>query len=806
MLDTTFNTSGTRAASRLCALLALIIGAVGLAGWIFEIPALQRLHASLVTMKANTAMALMLVSISLLLQQDEKSIGVKERLAQGLAALVALLGTLTLAEILFGWDLGIDQCWFHESLASAGPSFPGRMGVASAVVFIFLGIALMFLDTRLAGKYWASKLAVAAAVATMLVFLYYFFGVERGESVSKYVTIALHTTVAFYALCVGILFVRPNRGVMRALLSPSVGSVVARRMLPPAFVLPILLGWLFISGENAGLYGPGFGTAVFVLLIIMCFTGLIGWTVIEINRQETERHHAEAESRAAAAAQARLAAIVMSCNDAVLSKSLEGIITSWNPGAERIFGYTAEEMIGQPVMRLIPPELTDEESQILARLKAGKPIDHYQTERVTKDGKRLPVSLTISPIYDPMGKVIGASKIVRDITELKQAEEALREAKKRAEAASQAKDDFLAALSHELRTPLTPVLMVATALENDATLPEETLGQIAVLRRNIELEARLIDDLLDLTRISHGKLTIAPVVADVHEVLHHAGEVVRSDSLVQELSIVFHPDAVRHHARADPTRLQQVFWNLLKNAVKFTPPGGKITVNTSNDESGRIIVSVVDTGMGIGSGALPHIFTAFEQGAATGQHRFGGLGLGLAISQAIVTAHGGKIHAESEGLGLGATFTVVLDTVEPPVASTPNQPKSASPVRALRLLVVEDHETTRTVLTQLLTRRGHQVTPAANVHEALAAYGAAIFDVVISDLGLPDGSGLDLMREIQRQRPVPAIALSGYGMDGDLRRTQEAGFNAHLVKPVKIDQLRRLIEQVALGTATETAT
>lgn len=377
--------------------------------------------------------------------------------------------------------------------------------------------------------------------------------------------------------------------------------------------------------------------------------------------------------------------------------------------------------------------------------------------------------------------------------------EALKLSAEEAQSASRAKDDFLAALSHELRTPLTPVLMTAVELETEPSLPAEVREQIAMMRRNIELEARLIDDLLDITRISRGKLTIAPVSADIHQLLRHTGEIVRSDGLGKQVHLGYSFEAARHHSFADPTRVQQVFWNLIKNALKFTPAGGSVTVRTRNDESGRIVISVEDTGVGISAAALPHIFRAFEQGDAAGQHRYGGLGLGLAISQAIVEAHGGSIRAESAGSGRGATFTVTLVTSDEGATASRTQSAPAGASRALRLLIVDDHEATRTVLSRLLTRSGYQVTLAASMQEALKAFGTAQFDVVISDLGLPDGSGLDLMREVLRQRPVAGIALSGYGMEEDLRQTRQAGFFAHLIKPVNIEQLRNLLLQLPVA-------
>lgn len=374
--------------------------------------------------------------------------------------------------------------------------------------------------------------------------------------------------------------------------------------------------------------------------------------------------------------------------------------------------------------------------------------------------------------------------------------EALRQSAEEAQAANRAKDDFLAALSHELRTPLTPVLMAATALETDLSLADEVREQLAMMRRNIELEARLIDDLLDITRISRGKLTIAPVPADIHQLLRHTAEIVHSEGMDKRVSLHFVLEADRHHALADPTRLQQVFWNLIKNALKFTAAGGSVTVRTCNDQAGQIAISVADTGIGISSTALPHIFRAFEQGDIAGQHRYGGLGLGLAISHAVVEAHQGTIRAESLGVGHGATFTVTLATTDEIALPAGGASEPPANSRTLRLLIVDDHEPTRTVLSRLLTRSGHHVSATASIQEAREAFAAELFDVVISDLGLPDGSGLDLMRELKQQRPIAGIALSGYGMEDDLRQTRDAGFFAHLVKPVNIEQLRQLLLQI----------
>ncbi|HEX4084017.1 MAG TPA: response regulator [Chthoniobacteraceae bacterium] len=407
-------------------------------------------------------------------------------------------------------------------------------------------------------------------------------------------------------------------------------------------------------------------------------------------------------------------------------------------------------------------------------------------------------------IFKPIEPHILRSKV--DVFfELAKQRDALKVVAEEAQAANRAKDYFLAALSHELRTPLTPVLMTASELEDDATLAPEIRQRLAMIRRNVELEARLIDDLLDITRVIRGKLTIAPVAEDIHQFLLAAAEIVRSDNAGKGVEIHFALDAERHHAAVDPIRIQQVFWNLIRNALKFTPAGGSVTLRTGNDGKGSIIVTVEDNGVGISAESLPQIFDAFNQGDVAGQHRYGGLGLGLAISRAIIEAHSGEISAASEGKDKGAVFTVKLASVDAESPPCGDHAKESLVPKKLRLLVVEDHEATRSVLARLLARDGHDVTLTATVHDAIAEFAAHRFDAVISDLGLPDGSGLDLMRTMQRQRKVAAIALSGFGMEEDILKAKDAGFSAHLIKPVNINDVRRLIAELGASMNTPAA-
>jgi PAS domain S-box-containing protein len=493
----------------------------------------------------------------------------------------------------------------------------------------------------------------------------------------------------------------------------------------------------------------------------------------------------------------RLAAIVDSSDDAIVGKDLNSIVTSWNAGAERIFGYSASEMIGTSIMRLIPPGHQAEEEQILSQIRRGQRVDPIETVRVGKDGRLLDVSITVSPIKDAAGNVIGASKVGRDITERKRAEERLQAAKIAAERANQAKDDFLAVLSHELRTPLTPALAAASYLAEHEELPPNLREEVTAIRRNVQFEARLIDDLLDLTRITRGKLELHPETVDAHRLLHNALTIVHEDVARKELEVTTDLGAHDHHISADPIRIQQVFWNLLNNAVKFTPQGGQITIRTSNEE-GRFVFAITDTGIGIEAEHQTRIFRAFEQGEVSIIRQFGGLGLGLTISQTLLRLHGGTISVQSDGKNQGTSFRVTLDVLhEPIVAPTKATNGDFSIARSLRLLLVDDHADTRRILSRLLGKCGHEVSTADSGQSALKLMQAKRFDALISDIGLPDSSGYELVREAKRRQPMQGIALSGFGMEEDVRRSLEAGFDYHLTKPVEFQELRGLLQKIA---------
>jgi signal transduction histidine kinase/ActR/RegA family two-component response regulator len=394
-------------------------------------------------------------------------------------------------------------------------------------------------------------------------------------------------------------------------------------------------------------------------------------------------------------------------------------------------------------------------------------------------------------------QVMTMLELRRSNRELVQTQTELTSALTAATDANAAKDEFLAKLSHELRTPLMPVVMSVGALLEMPDLAEEMREDLAMVLRNVKLETRLIDDLLDVTRIAHGKLELTLQECDLHEVARDAMRVCLPALEEKEIALAVEFEATQHTILGDPARLQQVFWNLLTNAAKFTPEGGTVGIRSHNEESDgelECVVELSDTGRGIETELIEGLFDAFEQGGRGVTRRYGGLGLGLAICKGVIDLHGGRISARSDGVGAGTTFTVALATVPPQKVESPAPAENpASAASAMRILLVEDHEPTAAVLCRLLRRSGHSIKHAPTLAEARRLASLAEFDLVMSDLGLPDGTGLDLMQELRATYGLSGIALSGYGMDADLVRSRKAGFVAHLTKPVDIAHLRRTL-------------
>ena len=474
--------------------------------------------------------------------------------------------------------------------------------------------------------------------------------------------------------------------------------------------------------------------------------------------------------------------------EGAVTVAADGLILYCNQKFADMVGAPLEGVISSVIRTYLSAESWERISAVVIGVESV--VKHESILR-GQSGEEIPVNFTASKLSLSDQDVI--CLVVTDLT-LQKVDEELRLAKEVAERANLAKDGFLATLSHELRTPLTPALMAVSALQQDPTLSSRVRTDLAMIRRNILLETRLIDDLLDLTRISHDKLELLEAPLDLHSVLRNAIDVCASGIEGKALDLSLTLDADQTDTVGDIVRLQQVFWNVIRNAIKFTPAGGTIRISTSNSKTDEFTVTIADSGVGFDPVDAEKLFESFRQIGADVARRTGGLGLGLAISRGIVNAHGGRIWGESPGANLGATIHIELPLrrVTPSIVSTGEASPSNVGGGGLRILLVEDHEDTRRIFELILKQKGHLVESAGTAEAALHLAGGQEFDLVISDLGLPDLSGTELMTILRERHSLRGVALSGYGMEEDIRKSKSAGFDRHLVKPVdpaKIDQL-----------------
>ncbi|MEP7014699.1 MAG: ATP-binding protein [Verrucomicrobiota bacterium] len=491
-------------------------------------------------------------------------------------------------------------------------------------------------------------------------------------------------------------------------------------------------------------------------------------------------------------------AMLESTTDAIVVTDGANKVTAFNENYVEMLGVTREAIASASVQQLreIFSRQFKDPKEFISGIKSIYASAAPETFDVIEyaDGR---IFERYSKLQQIDNRTVGRVWSFRNITERRRAEERLQAAKTAAEEASKAKDDFLAQLSHELRTPLTPALAAASYLAEHNDLLPEFREEVIAIWRNVQLEARLIDDLLDVTRIARGKIELRCETVDAHRLLRDALQIVRAAIQEKQIELKIDLSASRHHVWADPVRVQQVLWNLISNAMKFTNEGGRIAIRTFN-EGENFAFQITDTGIGIETEQQLNIFKAFEQGERSITRQFGGLGLGLTISKTLMDLHGGAITVQSPGKNLGASFKITLDAVAAPKSTATNFKGSETRAsRSLRILLVDDHADTLAIFSRLLTKCGHEVATVDCARDALKILDNERFDALISDIGLPDSSGYELVREAKKRQPLHGIALSGFGTEDDIRRSMEAGFDYHLTKPVNFQDLRSLLERVA---------
>jgi two-component system, chemotaxis family, CheB/CheR fusion protein len=506
------------------------------------------------------------------------------------------------------------------------------------------------------------------------------------------------------------------------------------------------------------------------------------------------------DRRRADLTRAHLAAIVNSSDDAIISKNLDGIIQSWNGAAQQLFGYTADQAVGRHISFLIPPDRIDEEEHILTQLRAGEQVYHFDTVRVRSNGQPIPISVTVSPIRDDAGRIVGASKIARDISDRKQAEEQIYSLLTQMKEADRRKDEFLATLGHELRSPLASLFSTLETMKRGNGANEFFHQARETMERQLHQMVRLVDDLLDVSRIARNKLELRKERVPLRSILQQAVEVSRSSAVAAQHEIIVNMPSETIYLYADPVRLTQVFTNLLNNACKYTDSGGLIEITTKL-QSNDVLVTIKDSGIGIPPDKLSSIFEMFTQIHSGLERSRAGLGIGLTLVKRLVEMHGGSVIANSKGVGRGSEFTVslplVVETSEVHSQEIPSENEPST--RTLRILVVDDNVDSADSLATLLQISGNETALA---HDGLAAVKMAEQfrpDVVLMDIGLPRLDGHEAARRIREQswgKEVVLVALTGWGQEEDRRRSKEAGFDEHMVKPVDYETLMHFLASV----------
>jgi PAS domain S-box-containing protein len=612
------------------------------------------------------------------------------------------------------------------------------------------------------------------------------------------------------------------------LLSPAISRTGA--------ALPLIA--VLISARFGGI-GPGvFTIVVGVMLYVIVFLSrgnlfdslqilqialfAVGGAIITalVEVLQAARRRAESNER-------WLSAVLSSIGDAVIATDGQGRVAFTNAVARSLTGWTEADAKGKPLQEVFAIVSRDDgqpvETPVARVMREGVVVARVNhTSLIARDGTERPIADSAAPIKDDQNNIVGSVLVFRDVTD-KHRHELERErllaaeqaARSEAESANRAKDRFLAVLGHELRTPLTPVLIAASSLleQSEDALDPSVRSVLEMVQRNIELESRLIDDLLDVSRIARGGMMLNLTTVDFHAAVRECVEICRDDTSAVELEVVLDLAARDHHARGDRARLMQAMWNLVRNAARFTPRGGRLTIQSSNaacdirgsDAPPGLIVDFIDTGIGIVPAIQDRIFESFYQGEADASRRPEGLGLGLAISRSIVEAHGGRLSLQSSGIGKGSTFRLELGTVPADARSLqePIMPRSdLTALSGLNVLLVEDNRETLHYLTLVLRKRNYNVVPVDRVSAALAAAGQVQFDLLISDIELPDGTGLELLFGLGGGRTLPGIAISGFGSVEDLQQSASAGFAEHLTKPIDVNRLDSAIRRVTSRTTT----
>ncbi len=773
----------------------IVIGFLVLGGWAIDSAIFISVFPTLVAMNPITAVAFILAGLSLWLLGDEATdpSGIRRgrRFGQACALAVALVGLLRLSEILLGWNLGVDQLLFHQKLAAAPAGWPNHMAPNTALNFLLVGFALLFLNVETRRRRRPAQfLVLASALIALLAVVGYAYGVTYLYGLPSFIPMALNTALAFLVLSLGILCARPSRGVMTLFTSESAGGNVARRLLPAAIIVPLLLGWLRWEGERARLYGTSFGIALFTTAMIVALALLIWRSAIFLDRADKERQRVEEE----------LNRFFMLSLDMLCIAGFDGYFKRLNPAWEKTLGLTREELLAKPYIEFVHPE--DREATIAeaAKLTTGADTISFENRYLCKDGSYKWLLWSSTPSVAQ--QLLYAT--ARDITDRKRAEEVLAQAKEEAERVSRFKDQFLSTMSHELRTPLNAVLGFAELLADEryGSLNERQRRYASHIREGGQHLLRLINDILDLSRIEAGRLELAfedvPVQSAFAEVL--SGLRPLADKKSQTLSQQVEAGLA---VRADATRFKQMLMNLVGNAIKFTPEGGCIDL-TARSGDGQARVEVRDTGPGIPPEEQKRIFEAFYQ-LRHGGKATQGTGLGLAITERLVELHDGKLGLESQP-GQGSCFYLTL-----PVAARVREPRTRETrarertTQAPTILVIDDDPAATQLFESQLTSAGYEALVCTQPERAVELAAKLQPQAITLDLLMKPTNGWEVLLGLKNDPRTSSIPIVVVTIVDQPAMGAILGADEYLVKPVDKQALLAAIERCLAARAASPA-
>lgn len=820
------------------AALTVLIGCLALLGWMFDYPLLKSIFPGFVEMKANSAVCFIALGLSLSLLHESSSSFWKKVLGRILAVFAGLLSAATLSQYIFAWDLGIDLFLFKEATGAVGTTHPGRMAPQAAFSFVCKSLALLTLDWETKhGQRPSQYISLVTLLPPLQALLAYAYGVKSLFGVGSLTLItqmAVPTAAAFLVLTLGTLLARSQNGFVKTFFDSGIGSLSARRLLLPAALTPIAMGWFLVIGEHGGIYATGFGITILVLSSIVVLTLLISRSAQQLNRIDAERSAAkdalrkvniELENRF----QQRTADLKESQRQlATLLSNLPGLAyrcrndPNWtmefvSEGIQGLLGYSAQDLIGNKKMAysdVIHPEDRDriwEVVQVGLRAKAPFEIQYRVT---TAEGKTIWVWEKGRGVFSEAGDLLALEGFVIDVTDRVLAMENLTEEKlrlmsseKAAVEASKLKSEFLANMSHEIRTPINGVIGM-TGLLLDTRLTSEQREFATNIERSADSLLTVINDILDFSKVEAGKMDIERVDFDLIQLLDDVCSSLQLSAEKKNLPLLLEKTALDDVAYVgDPGRIRQVLTNLLSNAIKFTQKG-KVSVKVSNQarvgDLAHIRFEVSDTGIGIPQSSKSRIFQAFSQADSSTTRRFGGTGLGLSICQSLVHLMDGEIGFESEE-NRGSTFWFSLKLKTSERSERRQQSELAMPPlvereRTVRVLVAEDNPINQKVAIMQLRKLGLQADAVANGYEVLEALRTLPYDIVLMDCQMPDMDGYEATQLIRAgvKMPfakIPIVAMTANAIKGDMERCLAAGMNDYLGKPVKPEELARVLSK-----------